>query len=472
MVSHVTRRKFLGVAAAASAATVLAACQPEVVEVEKEVTRVVEQEVTKEVEKIVKETVVVTETVAAQPSYEQGNLTVLFCCSGPEEFEAKDAYNQEFVASHPGLTVELQQLPAGQNYFEKLMTTMAAGTAPDVFDMWEGYVQPYAENGQLVNLDPFLETDSKVNKDSFQPAAEAAATYQDSFYAFMMDFIPGPVELFFNTAHFDAAGLPYPTELWTWDNVREAASALTIGTSGSVPDQWGLVYDNWFVMWLYQIWSNGADVFNADETMCTISDPKAVEALQYWADLVVKDQVAISGAELSTLGGSTNAFAAGAVSMLLGNSWDVGTIKAAEGLEWKGVIAPLANNGKRVWYTHTLCYSISTQSKMPNAAWEWIRDMVFELIPEKQQYAPAIPALKEQLYVFATTENADLGWDKLLTLVSDPTLMRIPGSGSKWDKIAGMIQAELDLVWIGEKTAEEAAATVTPDVDAELAREG
>jgi hypothetical protein len=33
-----------------------------------------------------------------------------------------------------------------------------------------------------------------------------------------------------------------------------------------------------------------------------------------------------------------------------------------------------------------------------------------------------------------------------------------------------MIQAELDLVFIGEKTAEEAAAAVCPQIDEELAR--
>lgn len=83
---------------------------------------------------------------------------------------------------------------------------------------------------------------------------------------------------------------------------------------------------------------------------------------------------------------------------------------------------------------------------------------------------PTIPPLKQLLETFDTETNQKLGYEPLITIANEPQQFRIPGAGAKWDKISGMIQAELDLVFIGEKTAADAAATVSPQIDDELAR--
>src|SRR5262245_52438851 len=77
----------------------------------------------------------------------QQELTLLVCCYTPPETELRNQYNNKFMAENPGVTIGMELLPAGQNYFEKLQTLIAAGTVPDLFDMWEGYIQPYAKNG-------------------------------------------------------------------------------------------------------------------------------------------------------------------------------------------------------------------------------------------------------------------------------------------------------------------------------------
>ncbi|MDI7277405.1 MAG: extracellular solute-binding protein, partial [Anaerolineae bacterium] len=130
----VSRRTFLRMGGAAMAAGALAACAPPAATPAPTAPPA-------------KETVIVKETVVAQPTaaYEQGELYVLVCCSGPEEQAAKNEFGDRFAQSHPGATVRLEPMPAGQNYFEKLQTVIAAGTAPDVYDMWEGYIQPYAK---------------------------------------------------------------------------------------------------------------------------------------------------------------------------------------------------------------------------------------------------------------------------------------------------------------------------------------
>ncbi len=408
-------------------------------------------------------------TAATEASVATAELDILVCCYTTPEVALREQFNTMFMASHSGSKLNMELLAGGQNYFEKLQTLIAAGNPPDLFDMWEGYIQPYAKNGVLLNMDPLFESDSQVSKDDLVPAALDAASWDGGVYAFIIGFMPGPVSLYYNPAHFETAGIATPRADWTWDNLREAAIALTLDTnSDATPEQWGLGFDLWFVQWLYWIWSNGGDVFNADETQCTLADPKATEALQYWADLVNKDNVALSPSMLQSMQGGVNSFLSGAVSMYVGNTWDVATLKENKELNWQAVLSPSANNGNRTWYEHLWCWAISSESKQADLAWEFTRDFVLNRTIDPA--TPTIPPLKQLLDKFDTETNQQLGYAPLISLAEEPNRFRIPGSGAKWDKISGMIQAELDLVFTGEKTAAEAAATVAPSVDEELAR--
>lgn len=467
-----SRRQMLKWLGATSAGALLAACQPEVVKETVEVTREVEVEVEKEVpvEVEVERTVEVEKIVEveAQPVFpmEEGDLTILLCCSSPEDLENRDRWNRGWELTHPGITVVQEPVPAGQNYFEKLQTLFAAGTAPDLYDMWEGYIQPYAENGVLLNMDPFFEADPLVNKEDLVPAAVEGGAWQDSIYALCQGFMPGPISLYYNVDHFDAAGADYPTEDWTWDDMREAAKGLT-----NIPEQWGLTYSLWFVPWLYWLWSNGGDLFKDNDTKCALTDPASYEALQYWADMVTVDETTLPSAEAQALQGPMNAFITGMVSMYLGNTWDVGSLDAARdeaGLNWVSVLSPKAPNGGRVWYEHFWSWGIWPGTDQPNAAWLYVRDFTLDQV--NQQAQPMVPPLYQLLEVFDTQKNRDLGYAPLIELAEDPGLVKIPGAGEKFDKISQIVQAEIDLVFIGEKTAQQAAEDICPAVDEELAR--
>jgi multiple sugar transport system substrate-binding protein len=399
----------------------------------------------------------------------QQELNVLVCCYTAPETELREAFNARFMEANPGVTISMELLPAGQNYFEKLQTLIASGTVPDLYDMWEGYIQPYARNGALLNMDPLLESDSEVTKANLLPAAVEAASLEGSIYALLIGFMPGPISLYYNVDHIEAAGMEAPSPDWTWDDMRAAAQALTKDENGDgTPEQWGLGFELWFVPWLYWIWSNGGDVFNADETQSTLTAAPTVEALQYWADLVNVDKIAVPPSMLPAMQGPVNAFLTGAVSLYLGNTWDVATLKEATGVNWKGVLSPKANNGGRIWYEHTWCWGISAQSQQPDLAWKFARTFVLERVIDPA--TPTIPPLQQLLETFNTETNQELGYTPLVTLATEPNQFRIPGAGEKWDKIAGLIQSDLDLVFIGEATAADAAASAAAKVDEELAR--
>ena len=88
----------------------------------------------------------------------------------------------------------------------------------------------FATKGTLADLGPFTSAD-----DGF----DGGAYYQRAFDAFAVDgtqyALPesySTVLLFYNQEIFDAAGLDYPTDGWTWDDERSAAEALAATGDG------------------------------------------------------------------------------------------------------------------------------------------------------------------------------------------------------------------------------------------------
>ena len=403
---------------------------------------------------------IVDETLAF-PSYEMGKLEILIHRHIPEEVAARGGFNSRFQETHPGVLVNQQYLQTGLDYIARLDTLMAADIGPDIFELWEWHVQSCALRGVSSNLDSFFENDAQVGKGDLVPAALEGGSWQDSVYAFVIDFMPGPVSICYNVDHFDEVGLDHPRSDWTWNDVRTAALALSIDG-----ERWGLAFDTDFIRWLYWIWSNGGNVLNEEGTACVLTEPAATEAIQYWADLVNVDQTAMSDTALHEFQGTLGAFQAGVASMVLGNCWDVAQLGAAreEGLNWRSALTPQANGGGRTWYGHFRGWAISPQADIQTTAWLYVRDFVLNhtLGPSR------IPSLKRLLPAFDNERNRELGYGPLVELAAEPNLCRVPGYGFKWEQISQIVQVELDRVFAGNTGAAKALAIACARVDDEL----
>jgi hypothetical protein len=134
---------------------------------------------------------------------------------------------------------------------------------------------------------------------------------------------------------------------------------------------------------------------------------------------------------------------------------------------------PVGTSNTEIDYTisaqsfHNWCWGIYGESKKPNVAWVLARDFILDQV--NQQAQPMVPSLKQLLQIFDTQANRDLGYGPLIELAVEPGLLKIPGAGEKFDKISQLAQAEVDLIFIGEKTAQQAAEDVCPVIDEELA---
>ena len=98
----------------------------------------------------------------------------------------------------------------------ELMTELralnTAGDMPDVFWMSSGFVDEFAADGLLLNMQPFV--DDNINPDDYFTAAFAAGRSPNKVDSDMYSFPLRLVEtvLYYNIDMFDAAGLEYPNQ--------------------------------------------------------------------------------------------------------------------------------------------------------------------------------------------------------------------------------------------------------------------
>lgn len=223
------------------------------------------------------------------PQRTSEKLTLSFISwGGLEEVNMNLGLLAEFEKAHPGIHVEFIH---AANYNDKLKTMMAAGTSPDVMYIDVGSYAAYAEQGVLLDLEPFL---NDIDLSDFFPLLVEAFRYKGKLYGLPKDC--STYMLYYNQDLFDAAGLAYPDSTWTWEDVRRAALLLTRDFEGDGRiDQFG--FYSWEVIpgWLNYIWQNGGWVLSPDDKRCLIDRPEAIEALEFLADLKFKDQVIPSG---------------------------------------------------------------------------------------------------------------------------------------------------------------------------------
>ncbi len=383
----------------------------------------------------------------------------------PAELPPNDEVIAAFEAAHPDIQVETQHSP-WNSYFDRLQTQMAGGTAPDV--MFINNVPSYAERGVLEPLDAYIKA-SGFNSDAYYPDLRRIFSYDGATYGFARD--NDTTVLFYNKDLFDAAGVAYPDDTWDWAKLREAAAALTTKDARGRTAQYGLALEkNKYPLWVYQ---NGGTVVDdaIDASAFTMDEPAAVEAVSFVADLILEDGSVPSFDAMQQLGDTTQLFSTGRVAMVMTNAARVPTFVDAP-FNWDVAPLPTGPDGTRANTAGGAGYVMSSTSDNKEAAWTFLS---FLAGPEGQSIFAktglAVPALN-------TPETNEAFLDALPETVSGQVFIDETANGVLFPVFPGWTEIEstivvpdLDLVWNGEETAQEAIAGMVEPVESALAAE-
>ncbi len=350
---------------------------------------------TQVVEVPVKETVVVTNEVIITPTPEPTQppepveITYYTFSAAPDHLEDLDQMIQHFQAEHPNITVKVETAPFN-DYFIKLQTLIAGGTAPDVFELnYENFVT-YAEKGLLLDLSPMMSVDSSLDPAIYYPRALQAFSYNGMQLGLPATF--STVVLYYNKDLFDKAGLAYPSADWTWQDAIEAGKQLNDPANGV----WGLHSGVQFWEFYKKAAQNNCRFFNEDKTEVLINSPECVQALETMVNMVKTDKVMPGAAEMGGLSDG-DLFVQGKLAMDVTGIWMFSAFKDAP-FQWDITVEP----GMATKATHFFANAahVFAATKHPQEAYAWVK--FFTSNPEMARIRVAssweLPALNNPEY--------------------------------------------------------------------------
>lgn len=210
------------------------------------------------------------------------------------------------------------------NYWTLLEAGASGGTMPDVFWMHSNTVQMYMENDILLDLTDYVEKDSSIDMSKYYEGVRDLYTRSDGkIFALPKDH--DTIALLYNKAIFDEYGVDYPTSDWTWDDMYEAAKAITEGSDGSV---YGMAMntsnnqDGWYNL----VYSYGGKVITDDHKGTTIGSDEAKAGMEMMRKLLTV------GAPQSVVAetGTDSLFQSGKTAMISQGSWMINSFYTAE----------------------------------------------------------------------------------------------------------------------------------------------
>lgn len=397
-------------------------------------------------------------------AYAQEQVTLIWSFWGdPNELPPNYQVIEAFEAAYPHIKIETQHAP-WSSYFDRIQTQMAGGTAPDV--MFLNNIPSYAARGALMPLDDLIEK-SGFDISPYYEELLRVFSYNGKLYGLPRD--NDTTILYYNKDLFDAAGVAYPDGNWTWKEFLEAAQKLTVRDARGRVLQYGVVLEsNKYFNFIHQ---NGADIFddNMNPTKFTMDDPKAIEAMQFMADLINKYEVAPSFAQMLQLGNSTELFQTGRVAMAMTNAARIPTFQQAD-FRWGVAPLPAGPDGIRANSMSGAGYVISANTKHPEEAWTFLQFLAGE---EGQTIfastGVAVPAYRSEKTHSAFINALPEGFGEVF--LEDTEYGKIPPLFDGWVELnSTVVTPALDLLFIGEATAEEVILGMKAEVEEFLAK--
>lgn len=323
---------------------------------------------TVEVEKKVVETQQVVVTKEVQK--ERTEVRLSGWASSPEETALLESLLYKFSVENPDIIVKYE--PITGDYWASLKTMIASGTEPDVYYMDIFQYPAFAHDDVLLPLDDLMAS-TGTKKEDFIPSLIDAFSTDGKVYGIPKDF--NTLGLFYNKDMFAAAGIPEPTDDWTWDDLKAAAEKLT-----NLSDPTKLVYGfgvpadaGRFPVFVFQ---NGGSVMTPDYTDTLLDAPEAVGATEFYTNFR-KDKIGAIPADLGE-GWQGTVFGKGQFGMVYEGGWLIPYLKTQFPNLKYGVVTPPSGPGGEGNMIFTVSWSIARSSKNPEAAWRVIEFLTNE----------------------------------------------------------------------------------------------
>lgn len=398
--------------------------------------------------------------LVAGTAFAQTKVEYFSFMTGSDQIDILEDLIAVFEAENPGIEIEYTTADYG-SYFTKLQTDFAAGDPPDVFELnYENFVT-FASRDTMLPIDDYIAASENVTSATFYPAALDAFAYQGTQYGLPISF--STVLLYYNQDLFDAAGVSYPTDDWTWDDVIEAGKAITN------PSQrvWGISQPVQF--WeFYKVAVQAGGGVTVTPTV-QIDTPENRAAAHYLADKVRVYGIMPTDADLAGMG-DTDLFMNGQLGMIVTGIWMIQSFLDNAAFRWDIAVEPGSVQKGSHFFSNTA--AVAKSSDVPEAAYKWVEFLASNpaVAAARIEHNWELSALSldqaeilEPFLAQPEPASREAVFRALESAVTPPVV-------EKQSQLQDIVNEELDAARLGTKTVEQALADAQRRVE-EMMRE-
>lgn len=352
MSAGMSRRELLQMIGVGGAVTLIAACQPRMVEVEK----------------IVKETVIVEKVVTAEAGPAKPiELLYWVVAGGVREKlygESVDRFNE---ANGPALTAKMEPLVGScETVQQKILTAIASGWVPDVVHMDTMFINQVASTGVFLHLDDMPGCDELVA--AIFPGSMEPLMYEG--HVLSVPVRANSLQYFYDKDMAEEAGLDPEKPPVTLDDLTEWASKMTKKNASGGIDRYGYDYrvSNTSVSWTTHafyplVWGFGGEMIDANGLAAFNQEP-GINALKWWVNLVenkwTPDQSIANGMELKKVASTCT------------GEWEIFRLKKELGINLGVAKFPYPKGGTHVIPLGGRTLTMYKANPYPEAGWKLI----------------------------------------------------------------------------------------------------
>jgi multiple sugar transport system substrate-binding protein len=359
---------------------------------------------------------------------------------------------------YPNITVDVETIAYG-DYFTQIQTRVAAGTAPDVYELnYENFVA-YAKKDILLPLEDLYPAAS------FDPNTmnkNALGAFVANGKQFGLPFSFSDVVLIYNKDLFDKAGVAYPNDNWTWTEEQAAAEKIRALDKNT----FGISHPIQFWEFYKVTKQNGGSILSDDMKKFTLNTPQNVETLQFMVNRVLKSNVMPTAAQFAGTG-DWDLFKAGRLGMIVTGIWAFPDFaKNITTFNWDIAMEP----GMKTKATHFFANGLvlNKDSKEAQAAFQWAAFMCAskEVANIRVDAGWELPAVTDadvlaKYMKLTPPDNRKAVFDSLSYLVTPPVI-------EQFTQMSDIVGQQLTAAADGKKTPQQALDDAQKECEAKI----
>jgi len=349
-----------------------------------------------------------------------------------------------FEKENPDVKVKVTSLPANTAFDAKITAAVAAGTVPDVINLYSQTQSTLFRTGGIATVPDGLVDSATFFPSSYEPTVDKGAAYAVPWYTYSQ-------VLYYRADLAKKAGVEPPK---TWQDMKTFAKGMQDAGAAQYGLGLGISWDQYSAQELNNyILGNGGNLLSADGKTWTINDPKNVEALDFWGSLFADGYASPDAPQFLDV---VPFLTSGKIASYNNGPWLMSWLDGANGKGWAeehiGAVLPPAGPAGQSAGVGSGTLAVMKAAKNPTAAWKLVRWMSK---PETQlawyKASGNLPAVQ------SAWDDPSIADNSLLDAVKEGIKIGHPVPAvPTWGQVGGIIGQQMERVARGSATAKEA----------------